>query len=322
MEGAYAIRVGSHAVEAWSTVRLPFEPKGWALAFRNDLRDAILQASPGPAARLHAVYGAQDQGQLVDAENVLLYNVGCAYWRHLTGHGVSFERSFGYPSPPQDSGLPEKGLHYHRYGFAESKAFEHWRVGDVLASFVDVAVPSLSKPGPVWAAVRRQAAPPAFAPGVPVRFVVELTIGDAHVSMSRSVVDQVKPALDGVISAFHPSGKRRINFRTVGQHGVGRERRASAAAAGPRLEHSWQSNGGPTLRRYRRPVEPGRRHVRCRHCPARERRDRPHRSEMAPDGEDLQGRTPVARAHYPHRGAAAAHSEPAWTSGDIDHARD
>lgn len=203
MEGAYAIRVGSHAVEAWSTVRLPFEPKGWALAFRNDLRDAILQASPGPAARLHAVYGAQDQGQLVDAENVLLYNVGCAYWRHLTGHGVSFERSFGYPSPPQDSGLPEKGLHYHRYGFAESKAFEHWRVGDVLASFVDVAVPSLSKPGPVWAAVRRQAAPPALAPGVPVRFVVELTIGDAHVSMSRSVADQVKPALDGVISAFH-----------------------------------------------------------------------------------------------------------------------
>lgn len=33
--------------------------------------------------------------------------------------------------------------------------------------------------------------------------MVELTIGDAHVSMSRSVADQVKPALDGVISAFH-----------------------------------------------------------------------------------------------------------------------
>ena len=155
MEGAYAIRVGSHAIEAWSMVRLPFEPKGWALAFRNDLRDAILQASPGPAARLHAVYGAQDQGQLVDAENVLLYNVGCAYWRHLTGHGVSFERSFGYPSPPQDSGLPEKGLHYHRYGFAESKAFEHWRVGDEeLSNPVDGLIRRRSVGGPIGRVVR------------------------------------------------------------------------------------------------------------------------------------------------------------------------
>lgn len=222
MEGVYAIRVDSRGVEAWSTVRLPFEPKGWALAFRNELRDALRQASPGRGARLQAVYGAEDRGQLVDAENVLLYNVGSASWRHLASQGVSFERSFGYPSPPQDSGLPEKGLHYLRYGFVESKAFTHWRAGDLLASFVDVAVPSLAKPGPIWAAVRRQASPPAAALATPVRFVVELTIGGAHPSLSRGLADQVKPALDGVISAFHTHrGETEVVSERLASSGVG-----------------------------------------------------------------------------------------------------
>jgi hypothetical protein len=203
MERLYAIRVGPSSVEAWSVARLPFEPIGWALAFRDDLRDALRQTSPVAGARLHAIYGADDQGQFVDTENVLLYNVGSAALRHLMSHGVGFERSFRYPSPPRNSGLPEKGLHYHRYDFVETPVFENWRAADLLASFGPVTVSSLAKPGPIWAAVRRQAAPPSRAPGTAVRFVVELTIGDAQGNSSSSIANQVKPALDGVISAYH-----------------------------------------------------------------------------------------------------------------------
>ena len=61
MERLYAIRVGPSSVEAWSVARLPFEPIGWALAFRNDLRDALRQALPVEGARLHAIYGGRDQ---------------------------------------------------------------------------------------------------------------------------------------------------------------------------------------------------------------------------------------------------------------------
>ena len=110
MERLYALRVGPSSVEAWSVARLPFEPIGWALAFRNDLRDALRQTLPVAGARLHAIYGADDQRQFVDTENVLLYNVGSAALRHLMGHGVGFERAFRYPSPPRNSGLTEKGL--------------------------------------------------------------------------------------------------------------------------------------------------------------------------------------------------------------------
>ena len=55
MKGVYAIRVSSRAVEAWSTARLPFEPRGWALAFRNELRESLREAPPVTDARLQAV---------------------------------------------------------------------------------------------------------------------------------------------------------------------------------------------------------------------------------------------------------------------------
>lgn len=85
----------------------------------------------------------------------------------------------------------------------EEAAFEHWKATAFFVSFENVAVSSLAKPGPIWAAVRRQAAPPDNAPGVPIRFVAELMIGDARARPSSSLPDQIKPALDGVISAYH-----------------------------------------------------------------------------------------------------------------------
>lgn len=202
MGARYAIRVGPTVVEAWSVVGLPFEPKGAARDFRDALR-AALRGSLAGTGHLHAIYGAAESGRLVDAENILFYNVGTACLRYLMAAGVSFERTFERPPPPVDSGLPSAGLHHHRNEFGGSPVLQYWSRGDQLASFVDVPVSSLAKPGPVWAAVRGHAEPPLRESGHVGPFIVDVSIGDAHREQQPSVADLVKPVLDGVISAYH-----------------------------------------------------------------------------------------------------------------------
>src|SRR5207237_6008038 len=75
-------------VEAWSVRRLPFEPTGALLELRSALRQALssLTNRAGPGYRLSAVYRSVGT-DLVDAENVLLYNVGAAcFGRPMSVH--------------------------------------------------------------------------------------------------------------------------------------------------------------------------------------------------------------------------------------------
>lgn len=193
-------------VQAWSVARLQFEGGGWQRELRDDLR-AALEALP-PASEdqvLHAIYEAPDDGAFSDAENVLLYNVGSRYLRHLVTRGVRFERAYARPAPPIQA-LSQPALHHHRYqltGLADG--FAGWRPGELLAQFDDIALSKLDKPGPVWAAIRAQANPPAVHRAAPVRFTITVNItGPApQPGLTRSVADLVKPLLDGIICAYH-----------------------------------------------------------------------------------------------------------------------
>ena len=71
--------------------------------------------------------------------------------------------------------------------------------------FDDVALNKLDKPGPIWAAIRKQANPPAVQRAAPVRFTINVSItGPApRPGVRRSVADLVKPLLDGIICAYH-----------------------------------------------------------------------------------------------------------------------
>lgn len=202
VDPTYAIRASADAVEAWSTVRLPFEPKGRMLELRTELRAALRSLSPAPGAQLHAVYGASDDGQFVDTENVLLYNVGTAALRHLAGSAVTFERTFAYPPPPDKSGLPPAHLHYQRYAVEAPTELHHWRPAGTIASFDGVDVPSLKSPGTVWAALRT-GTPPRLLAEDPARFLVRLKIRDRKPALRTNLATLIKPTLDGIISAFH-----------------------------------------------------------------------------------------------------------------------
>ena len=194
------------AVQAWSVARFQFDGRGWQRQLRDELRTALEALPPASEDQvLHAIYEAPDDGAFSDAENVLLYNVGSRYLRHLVTRGVRFERAYVRPDPPIQV-LSQPALHRHRYSLAELTAgFTGWRAGELLAQFDDVALSKLDKPGPVWAAIRTQSSPPAVQRAAPVRFTISVNIAgpESRPGLTRSVADLVKPLLDGIICAYH-----------------------------------------------------------------------------------------------------------------------
>ena len=244
----YVLRASSDAVELWSTVRLPYEPRDWLLAMRNDLRLALRDLIPNSGGRLYALYSATDNGEFADTENVLLYNVGSGALRPLMAHSVAFERGYRMPDPPPASGLVEGvALHYHRYSEARDDAFEFWRPGRQVAAFTGVPVDSVTgKPAPVWKAIRDFATPPAQTSSAPTRFVLNLRVTDTRLSSpANSLVDIIKPTLDGIVSAYHTH---------EGTDGTVEAQRLEEAGLGARdqlrnqlLDRNWAALGGRRL---------------------------------------------------------------------------
>lgn len=244
----YALRAAPDAVELWSTVRLPYQPRDWVLEMRNDLCRALRDWSPRSGGHLHAVYSAADDGEFVDTENVLLYNVGSGALRPLMSRSVTFERGYEMPMPPPGSGLTEGAtVHYQRYREVRDNAFEFWRPGRQVAAFAGVPVDSVdAKPAPVWRAIRNFAAPPAETATAPTRFVLTLHVTDTRETKpANSLVYIVKPTLDGIISAYHSH---------EGSDGAVEAQRLEEAGLGSRetlreqlVDRRWAALGGRRL---------------------------------------------------------------------------
>lgn len=134
----YLVRGAPRLVEAWSATRLAFEPRGWQVAFRDDLRAATRQLEVAPSEVLHAAYGSADRTGC-DAENVLFYNVGQGAFAAAMRNGVRFER--GYSLPADDAAVG--AAHYHRYEPAAPEAgWRWWRRGKSLRRWTDLPWPA------------------------------------------------------------------------------------------------------------------------------------------------------------------------------------
>lgn len=83
-EPVYRVISDQGCVYSWSTVRLPFEPRGPLLAYRNELRSALQDLRATASEGLVATYATPDR-EFADVENVALYNVGAGAFSHLTG---------------------------------------------------------------------------------------------------------------------------------------------------------------------------------------------------------------------------------------------
>jgi hypothetical protein len=146
------------SVDAWSRVRLPFEPEGWQRDFRHELQTAIRKLSPQPATCLHAVY-TSPSNKRCDVDNVLFYNLSPATFAHAMGSGVRFERVIASPPACPKPIVSDRPLvlHHYRYAFAPCDAsWQSWCHNTTLATWeVPLESSDLKGCATLWRAMKR-----------------------------------------------------------------------------------------------------------------------------------------------------------------------
>jgi hypothetical protein len=194
----WGVRADRHRVEAWSVARLQFEPRGWQVDLRNSLRSALRQLLPACGQVLHAEYEAPDR-DFADLENVLLYNVGSGAYSHLVVDGVELRR---FPGPDQ----------LHRVSYEMGGATSRNLADSTVLAKVDARIGVGAAPrsaGTWWRLLRPAVIVTDLAVPHTGEFGVEIEL--IGVQGNRSVAGQLKPLLDGLISAFqvhHPAPAR------------------------------------------------------------------------------------------------------------------
>ena len=228
-------------LQVWSTVRLPFEPRGWLVDLRAALRGGLSRL--GGAGILHAQYTSGVRG-LADAENVLLYNVGMSAVSHLTRAGVAVERSYHEPPPAPAAWTGQPLLHHHRYTMVPAEqAFRSWVEGPVFAAFDRVPIDAANVAG-VFTGLRRGAMAPSdcVAAGEPFGLTLSLDVPPAR---ARSLHQLVKVVVDGVVASMHVhdgTALGEVTARLAGKgHGTGAELTAMLGDA------RWAALGARTL---------------------------------------------------------------------------
>ncbi|MCX9009670.1 MAG: hypothetical protein OIN66_00985 [Candidatus Methanoperedens sp.] len=193
-----------NSVELWSTVRLPFELKGWLLEMRNSLKLAIRDIQGDNNTILNAIYNS-NQCESVDVENVLIYDVGTAAFRHLCNKGLRFERRIA--SPPEISiKFNEPAMNYHYYGVVNREVPSlYWKKEVTLAHWKDISCPPIkgeNKPHFFWYAVKKGSIEVTNEHPIPLEYGIRVII-KSPIRTEFNPVSVIKPLLDGIISSFH-----------------------------------------------------------------------------------------------------------------------
>ncbi len=188
----YEISATTQLVEFWSSVRLPFEPRGEMRSARAALRAAIMQLVTPPNASLSATYVSAHTG-FCDVENVLLYNVGTGLFAHMASRGLQVQRVHADPIAIPSG---RQYTHYQRYTFAPVSALP---VATPTLAFPLNKISTGTKPHEIWWAVSAEKA----STSVPIsgRFRLDIALP----VQGRNLAALAKPLLDGIICALHPA---------------------------------------------------------------------------------------------------------------------
>lgn len=216
MSDFYGVESDGVAVRGWSTQRLPYEPKGWLLEYREELRDNLRSLVHDDGAHLRAEYATPD-ADFADVENVLLYNVGTGCYRHLTAGGLEVIRS---ESPDI--------RHHVTYELLRS-ASPQLPQGDVVAVVeLDEFPIDRERPGSWWASMRSRLV--THSTSIEAEFTIDVEVRGELVPF----ISLIKPALDGLVSALH------VHDGTAAEHC----KRALARYGDP--DHLWALLNNPS----------------------------------------------------------------------------
>lgn len=202
----FHVEQSERVITVSSVYRLQFDEKPRTKRLKQAIGDAVARLRPAPGELLEAVYTSAAT-DVVDAENVLLYNVGTGRFAACAQEGLRFERVHA-PAP----GAPQEP-HHHRYSLADSHvASSNWRLTDPIVRVGDVQIPrmdAMSKPDGVWFAVSLAA--PADAHPHTGHYALELTLELGPGERTRPA-DIVKPLVDGLVAGLHSHDGRDLKL--------------------------------------------------------------------------------------------------------------
>lgn len=189
MDEYHINHVSSKRVTAISKKRIPFEPKGEYLQFRNELRKNIMSLEPLENEIMMATL-EYDSKDFFDVENALFYNIGVSAFKKATQNGLYFRADV----------VPASSYCYE-YRMA-NKDIVQSNIDQTVCrfNFIMNKITSDTKPVDVWW---------AFKDGVIETFgeVEGCDFGvSIQVETSIKIVNLasiMKPLLDGVISGLH-----------------------------------------------------------------------------------------------------------------------
>jgi hypothetical protein len=189
-------------VTAWSTACIPFEPTGWRLDFRNDLREAIARLPSQQGKVLSATYrSAVREG--ADVENLLIYNVFNAKLSRAARDGLIFEHSDEVP-PDCPTPLFSQALCQYEYRLVNDEPMSpEGQGGQVLASvWFELPARVPESPATVWYAAKMAGIVVTRGPYVNRPWGILISMR-APPSSKITCSNIVKPLIDGIASALH-----------------------------------------------------------------------------------------------------------------------
>lgn len=188
-QAPYSVVGAPERVEAWSRLRLPFEPKGWLHEYRSELRSALRTMRATRTGILYAEYATPDQS-FADLENVLLYNLGSGCYAHLARQGIICRRTSSHDD-----------LHRVSYTCLEPPDVA-MPTGQLLASAHLTDVPRGSTPAHWWSAFRERLQLQADV-GAVHRGELGIRAEFGSAWGHRDLAPSIKAMLDGLIAALH-----------------------------------------------------------------------------------------------------------------------
>ena len=207
----YYISANDSSVTAWSTKRIPFEPKDGLLVLQKQLKSDISQLSPVDGKVLHAVYRSPIRGY-ADVENLLIYNVLGETSNAVTRNGLVFERFYeiSQDCPTQ---LSSPALHQYEYSLVDHPPLSiEGQDSRLLASLsFEPTASALRSCAGVWYAVKTGSVALARRSYVAKPWGISLTIA-APSSPTITCSKILKHLLDGIASALHCHDGSNIDY--------------------------------------------------------------------------------------------------------------
>jgi len=202
-------------VEAWSEKNIPFEPQGWQLKMKEEMREALSKLSWSDKKELYASYYTKsDDKRKSDVENLLFYNIGSSAFKNYNGSSLCIERGGSTIPQPNNIPIPDEMSHYYKYELVEKVDFVIHQPQKTLAEWNGTTFNKivLDKPSFFWNYIKRS--------NVNVvkkdhygKFGIEVSIDTPRKKLNLTSI--IKPLLDGLISAFHQQNKKNLTHEVL-----------------------------------------------------------------------------------------------------------